>query len=73
MPKASIEKIGKMKSVEDFSSLMVNTITYSTSIIDHKQMEHVGSQSVLHQVAHKFVLIVNLAEWAEWVKVTGGR
>ena len=51
---------------------MVNTITISTVLIDHNEMENLGPQSVLHQVAHKFVLIVNSVECAEWVQVTGG-
>ena len=63
VPKSSIEKIGAMESVKDFSSLMVNTITIPTALFYHKELEHLGPQSVLRQVAHKFALLVNSAEW----------
>ena len=72
VPRSYIEKISVMESVKDFSSLVINTITISTVIVDHKEIEKLGSQGVICQVAHEFTLIVNLAEWAKWVKVTGG-
>ena len=54
VPKSSIEKISAMKSVEDFSSPMVNTITISTAVVDYKKIARLGSPSVIHQVANDF-------------------
>ena len=70
-PEISMEKIGAMESVEDLSCLMVNTIIISTVLVNYKEVENLGSQSVICQVACEFALIVNPAEWDEWVEVTG--
>ena len=72
VPKSSIEKLGAVESVDDFSSLMDNTIIILAVLVDHKEMEKLVPQSVLRYIPHKFVLIVNSAEWDEWVKVTEG-
>ena len=72
VPTSSIEKIGMMESIKDFSSLMVNTITMSTAVVDHKEMASLGSPSVICYVAHEYSLIVNSVDWAKWIVVTGG-
>ena len=61
--KSSMKKIGAMESIKNSSSLMVNTITMSTALVDHKDVANLGSQSVICQVAHEFSLIVKSVEW----------
>jgi len=69
--KTSLQLIGDMDSVEDFSCLMVNSMTICDSVINNATMVAAGGGSVFRQILMSFALFVNDEKFSAWVDDVG--
>jgi hypothetical protein len=71
LPKTVSEKIGEIKTVSDFLSLMVNVVNTSAACADLNAMEANGSPHLLRDLAMNFILMIN-GDFTTWMDKTGG-
>jgi hypothetical protein len=71
-PKAVADKIGEIKTVTNFVSLMINVVNNSAACTDFDAMKVNGSPHLLRNLAMNFILMIN-GDFTTWMDKTGGR
>ena len=70
-PKTVSEKIGEIKTVSDFLSLLVNVVNTSAACADLDAMKANGSPHLLRDLAMNFIMMIN-GDFTTWMDKTGG-
>ena len=70
-PKTVMERIGELKSVEDFTRMMVNAVNTSTVAVDVDAMKQDGNNCMIISLAQAFINMID-GDFKSWLSVTGG-
>ena len=67
LPNISMKKIGHIKTVEQFTSLVVNTTNIASTFVDTNAMETVGSECFLVALSNYSIALVGL-DFVAWTQ-----
>ena len=70
-PKTVMERLGELRSVEDFTRMMVNVVNTSTVAVDVDAMKQNGNNCMMISLAQAFINLID-GDFKAWLNVTGG-